>query len=46
MSTIYNMAERMNVMIDELAGRPDEVEMEFGLKLDTEANAYLAKAGA
>lgn len=46
MNTIYNMADRMNTLIDNLAGNPDEVEMEFGLKLDMEANAYVAKAGA
>ena len=46
MNTIHNMADRMNTMIDNLAGNPDEVEMEFGITLDMEANAYVAKVGA
>ena len=46
MRTIRGMAERVTTSIQELAARPSEVEVEFGLKLGTEGNAFLAKAGA
>ena len=39
------MAERTSYLIDDLAGNPDEVELEFGVKLDVEGNALIAKAG-
>lgn len=46
MTTIHAMAERTSTMIDHLAGHPDEVELEFGVKMDVEGNALVAKAGA
>ena len=30
----------------ELAGRPDELQIEYGIKLDVEGNALVAQAGA
>ena len=44
--TIRAMAERTSTLIDDLAGNPDEVQLEYGLKLDVEGNAMIAKAGA
>ena len=46
MSTVRHMAERVSTMIDDLAGNPDEVEIEFGITLDFEGQALVAKAGA
>ena len=46
MSTIQHMAERIGVMADNLAGNPDEVEIEYGIKIDFEGQAIIAKAGA
>ena len=46
MDAVRRMADRMSVMIDGLAGNPDEVKLEFGLKLDVEGQALVAKAGA
>jgi len=47
MGTIQAMAHRVTetVRAIKLSERPDEVAVEFGLKLDAEAGAYLAKAG-
>lgn len=47
MRTIQAMAHRVTETVKEIkvAERPDEVEVAFGLKLDAEAGAYLAKAG-
>lgn len=44
--TIRAMADRTSVLIDDLAGNPDKVQLEFGIKLDVEGNAMVAKAGA
>jgi hypothetical protein len=46
MTTVQHMSERVSATIDGLAGNPDEVEVEFGLKLDVEGQALIAKAGA
>jgi hypothetical protein len=46
MATIQAMALRASEMIDNLAGNPDELELEFGLKLYAEGNALIAKGGA
>jgi hypothetical protein len=46
METIAAMALRASVMIDNLAGNPDKVELKFGLKLYAEGNAMIAKGGA
>ena len=45
-ATIRAMAERTGTLIDDLAGNPDEVQLEYGIKLDVEGNAMIAKAGA
>jgi hypothetical protein len=45
MNTIYQMARRVTVTIDALIDRPSEVEVAFGIKLDAEAGALIAKAG-
>ncbi|MFZ3167104.1 MAG: CU044_2847 family protein [Candidatus Methanoperedens sp.] len=45
MNTIHNMAMRVNSMIEVLAVKPDQVEVEFGLKFDAEMGAMIAKAG-
>jgi hypothetical protein len=46
MGTIRSMAYRIAQTIDKLEGkvRPDEAEVEFGITLDAEAGALLAKA--
>ena len=46
MAAIDAMALRSSVMIDNLSGNPDKVELEFGLKLYAEGNALIAKGGA
>lgn len=45
MNTIYHMARRVTATIDALVDRPSEVEVAFGIKLDAEAGAFIAKAG-
>ena len=45
-ATIQAMALRASEMIDNMAGRPDELELKFGLKLYAEGNALIAKGGA
>jgi hypothetical protein len=46
MGTIQGMAHRVTETVREIkvAERPDKVSVEFGLKLDAEAGAYIAKA--
>lgn len=46
MQTIKYIAQHAVAMVDELEvpNRPTQVEMEFGVKLDVEANAWIAKA--
>jgi hypothetical protein len=48
MATIYGMSKRIvnTVKAIPLIERPDEVEIEFGLALKTDANAFVVKAGA
>ncbi len=48
MGTIRAMAYRVSRAVQSLEdqGRPDEAEIEFGVNLDAEAGALLAKAGA
>ena len=48
MNTIHHMAQRVVVTMKALpkSELPDKVEVEFGLKLDAEAGAMIAKAGA
>ncbi len=43
MDTIEGMAERTIQTIDRLTNKPSEVEVEFGIKLDAEAGALIAK---
>jgi hypothetical protein len=45
MNTIHHMARRVTTTIKDLAERPTEVEVMFGLKLDVEAGAIIAKTG-
>ena len=46
MSTIRQMGHRVSETVKSInvADRPNKVELEFGLKLDAEAGAYIAKA--
>lgn len=45
MNTIHNMSQRVISTMDNLANRPRQVEVEFGIKFDVEAGALLTKAG-
>ncbi|MCX9010572.1 MAG: CU044_2847 family protein [Candidatus Methanoperedens sp.] len=45
MNTIHHMATRVSSMIDALVDQPNQVDVEFGLKFDTEMGAIIAKAG-
>ncbi|MCP4537992.1 MAG: hypothetical protein GY832_12685 [Chloroflexi bacterium] len=46
MSTIRQMGNRVTETVKsiDIVDRPNKVELEFGLKLDAEAGAYIAKA--
>ncbi|MGH4030949.1 CU044_2847 family protein [Actinomycetota bacterium Odt1-20B] len=46
MATIRSMARRVDQAVDELPRRPAEVEVEFGITLDAETGAMIAKVGA
>jgi Trypsin-co-occurring domain 1 len=46
MASIRQMSERIAATTRNLAQRPDQVEVEFGLKLDAAGGALLARAGA
>ncbi|HEY9799692.1 MAG TPA: CU044_2847 family protein [Leptolyngbyaceae cyanobacterium] len=43
MLTIRQMAKKTMDTIDTLSNKPSEVELEFGIKLNTEAGAIIAK---
>lgn len=45
MATVQAMARRVSAVAKSLHDQPDEVEVEFGITLDTEVGALLAKAG-
>ncbi|WNM29444.1 CU044_2847 family protein [Streptomyces sp. Li-HN-5-11] len=45
MGTIRSMAQRVSDAVTGLSVRPDEVEVEFGITLDAESGALIAKAG-
>ncbi len=45
MNTIRTMADRITETIDKVAEKPAKVTVEFGLKLDAEAGAFIARAG-
>jgi hypothetical protein len=44
--TIHAMADWVNTTVDDLAGNPSAVEVEFGITLNVEGQALIAKAGA
>jgi len=48
MGTVRSMAYRVSKTINGIDAkvRPDEAEIEFGINLDMEAGAWLAKTGA
>ncbi|MFF4233587.1 CU044_2847 family protein [Streptomyces sp. NPDC001820] len=46
MGTIRSMARRVEAAVDALPHRPDQVEVEFGITLDAESGALIAKASA
>lgn len=43
MDTIHAMADRVCHAVDAMARHPDEVEVEFGITLDAEAGALIAR---
>lgn len=45
METITQMAQRARALRDKIPDEFTQVEVEFGIKLDAEAGAFLAKAG-
>ncbi len=45
MSTIRHMAKRTSDTIAKITDKPTAVVLEFGIKLDAEAGAYIAKVG-
>lgn len=45
MTSIRDLSERITANINDLARRPDEVEVEFGLKLDAAMGALITRAG-
>ncbi len=45
MNSVHHMARRVIDTIDTLTNKPSEVEVSFGLKLDAETGAIIAKAG-
>jgi hypothetical protein len=45
MNAIHNMAGRVNATVESLVERPTHLEVEFGLKLEGESGALIAKAG-
>ena len=46
MDTIRNMGERVSAAVESLVHRPSQAEVTFGITLDAEAGALLAKASA
>ncbi len=45
MNTIHHMARRVTSAMDAMVKKPSEVEVSFGITLDAEAGALVAKAG-
>ena len=45
MQTIREMAERVTATVRGIAEKPQQVEVAFGLKLDAEVGALIAKTG-
>jgi len=46
MASIRQVSERVTLATKDLVQRPDEVEVEFGLKLDAVTGALIARTGA
>lgn len=46
MNTIYYMAKRVSSTVEEIDIKPESVGIEFGLKLDADIGAMIAKAGS
>jgi hypothetical protein len=44
MQSIHDLADRIAGAVDDLARRPDEVRVEFGVKLDAQAGALIARS--
>ena len=44
MSTIQKMAEKVNSTVTNIDKRPNNVEVEFGIKFDAEVGVIVAKA--
>jgi hypothetical protein len=44
MASIHDMADRVTATVSDLVRKPDEVKVEFGIKLDAEAGALIAKS--
>jgi hypothetical protein len=44
MANIQKMSNKVNSTIKEMDGRPDSVEVEFGIKFDAELGVIIAKA--
>ena len=45
MNSIQQMARRVSTTVNDLTERPDQVKVEFGIKLDGEVGALIAKTG-
>ncbi|MBN1954093.1 MAG: hypothetical protein JW900_03480 [Anaerolineae bacterium] len=46
MNAIHHVAQRVTQTVDRIAEKPSRIEVQFGLKLDADAGAYIARAGA
>lgn len=44
MASIHDMADRVTATVGGMVRKPDEVKVEFGIKLDAEAGALIAKS--
>lgn len=44
MSVIQDVAGRVNSSVKDIKGKPNHVEVEFGVKFDTEVGVIIAKA--
>lgn len=45
MDSIHHMASRVSAMIDKISERPNQVELDFGIKFNSEVGAVIASAG-
>ncbi|GAA0909021.1 CU044_2847 family protein [Virgisporangium aurantiacum] len=43
MASIHNLAERVNTTVGGMIRRPRNIQVEFGIKMDAEAGALIAK---